>query len=145
MRFQLVTLTGITFDEEIYQVVLPTLDGDISVFAHHMPLVSVAVPGIITVRHKAGDRDEQQEVFATDGGIIEVTREGVRMLVDEATPGDAIHEQDARDALARARALKAEAKDAVSLEQAQALVDREATRLKVAELRKHHRHPLKNN
>ncbi len=137
MKFQLVTLTGTQFDEEVYQVVIPTLDGEISVFAKHMPLVSVAVPGIITVRRKPGDRDDSQEVFATEGGIVEIMDGSVRMLVDEAIHSNAIHEAEARDALTRAQKLKEQAKDQVSLERAQAMIDRESVRLKVAELRRH--------
>jgi len=139
VRLQLVTLTGTKFDEEAYQVVLPTLDGEISVFAQHMPLVSVVTPGIITIRRKSADRDDQQEVFATEGGIVEVMNNSVRMLVDEATHGDAIHEAEAREALARARKLKDQAKDSLSLEHAQAVIDRESVRLKVAEIRRHKR------
>ena len=49
-RFQLVSITGSKFDEDVYEVVLPTLDGQIGVLAHHMPLVSVATTGVIMVR-----------------------------------------------------------------------------------------------
>ncbi len=44
-RFQLVALSGKKFDDEVYEVVLPTLDGEIGVLKDHMPLVSVATTG----------------------------------------------------------------------------------------------------
>ncbi len=136
MHFQLVSLTGVKFDEPVYQVILPTLDGEISVFANHMPLVSVAVPGIVTIKRRAVDPEAQHEVFAIEGGIIEIG-DSVRLLVDEATASHEVQADEARAALARARQLKAEAKDQVALEHAQALIDREVARLKLAELRRH--------
>ncbi len=43
-----------------------------------------------------------------------------------------------RKAFERAQTMKSEAKDSVELEKAQALVDRQAVRLKVLEVRKSH-------
>ncbi len=64
----------------------------------------------------------------------------VRVLVDEADRGDEIVEAESRQALERAHKLREQASDKVSLEHAQALVDRHAVRLKVAELRRRHYH-----
>src|SRR3569833_1668924 len=99
MKFQLITLNGIKFDEQIYEVILPTAAGQITVLPHHEPLVSLAVPGIITVRRKLGDGAEKLEHFATEGGIIEVGADSVRILVDEAAHASEIHEAEARKAL----------------------------------------------
>ena len=139
IHFSLVTLDGTKFGEEVYEVVLPTPDGYIAVFPDHMPLVSVATPGVISIRRKAGDADNHLEYFATNGGVIEITNNVVRVLVDEADHEDEINEQDVKAAMERARTMRAEARDRVSLEQAQELVDRQVSRLKVAELRRHKR------
>ncbi len=72
IKFELVTLNGTKFGEEVHEVILPTADGYIAVFPNHMPLVSIAVPGVITVRRKAGDADSKAEYFATNGGVIEI-------------------------------------------------------------------------
>ena len=85
MRFQLITLNGAKFDEEVYEVTLPAADGRITILPQHMPLVTIAKPGVIAVRHKVGDSDEKLDHFATEGGIIEVNPTGVRILVDEAS------------------------------------------------------------
>lgn len=138
-KLELVTLAGPKLQGEIYEVVLPTLDGGIAIYRQHMPLVSVVVPGVVTVRRNKGDSDDQLEIFATHGGVVEVAGDTVRLLVDEAEHAGDIVEQEAAEALARAKKLKDEAKDEVELERAQSLIDREATRLKVAELRRHRR------
>lgn len=139
MKLELVTLTGLKFADDIYEVVLPTSAGTIAVFPNHMPLVTLAVPGVISVRKARTTADDQMDHYATNGGVIEVGNDFVRVLVDEADHADEIVESEAQSALERARQLKAEAKDTVSLEKAQALVDRHAVRLQVAELRRRHR------
>lgn len=137
-HFQLVSLSGKKFDEDVYEVILPTKDGEIGVLKDHMPLVSVADTGVITVRRNPRDSDREREYFATNGGAIEVSDNTLRVLVDEADLADNINEAEAQAALERAEKMKAEAKDEVSLEHAQQLVDRQSVRLHVAGLKRRH-------
>ncbi len=139
LRFQLVTLDGTKLDEEVYEVRLPTPDGEIGVFTNHAPLVSVASPGVITVKRNQNDPEVKFEYFATNGGVIEIVEGIVRVLVDEADAEHDINEQEAQKAYEKAQTMRSEAKDQVSLEQAQNLIDRQAVRLKVADLRRRHR------
>lgn len=138
MQLQLVTLTGTKLDEQVYEVLLPTADGTIALYPQHMPLVTTVNPGAIIVRRKKGDTDEQRDMFATNGGVAEMTGTALRILVDEADRAEDIVEQEAAAALAEARKLKEEAKDQVELEHAEGLIDRHAVRLKIAELRRRH-------
>lgn len=140
IHFQLVALSGTKFDDDAYEVVLPTLDGEIGVLQDHMPLVSVATTGVIYVRRHAKDPDRERELFATNGGVIEVSNNTLRVLVDEADHANDINEAEAEAAHQRALQMKAEAKDQVSLEHAQAMVDRHAVRLQVASLKRRHHH-----
>jgi F-type H+-transporting ATPase subunit epsilon len=137
-HFQLVSLSGKKFDEDVYEVILPTLDGEIGVLQDHMPLVSVAKTGIIAVRRNSKDPDHQREYFATNGGAIEVSDNTLRVLVDEADHAEELNESEVHKALERAQKMKAEAKDQLSLEHAQSLVDRQAVRLQVAGLKRRH-------
>ena len=104
-----------------------------------MPLVSVASTGVISVRKNANDPDDMMEHFASIGGVIEVANNNLRVLVDEADHADDISHEEAQAAYERAQKLKAEAKDEISLEQAQSLVDRTAVRLQVAGIRRKQR------
>lgn len=139
IRLQLVTLDGLKFDEDVYEVLLPTLEGEIGVLPGHMPIISVATHGAIMVRKKASDRDDMMEYYATNGGVIEVEGNILKVLVDEADRAEDINEQEAQKAFDLAKKMKAEAKDQVSLEQAQNLIDRHAVRLQVAGLKRRHR------
>lgn len=139
ITFELVTLEGIKFHDDVHEVLLPTPDGQIAVFKDHMPLVSLASQGIIGIRHKPEHPDDMIEHFATNGGAIEISENTVRVLVDEAAGGDELDEAETAKALERAQNLRKEAKDQVSLEHAQQMIDRTQTQLKVAELKKRSR------
>ena len=138
-HFQLVSLSGTKFDDDVYEVVLPTLDGEIGVLKDHMPLVSVAKTGAIMVRRNAKDPDSAREYFAISGGVVEVSGNTLRVLVDDADHTDEIHEAEAEKALQRAQKMMSESKDQVSLEHAQSMVDRHTVRLQVAGLKRRHR------
>jgi F-type H+-transporting ATPase subunit epsilon len=139
IKLELVALDGVKFSEEVYEVQLPTMAGLIGVLPKHMPLISVAVPGALIIRKKPGDYDDMQEYYAINGGVIEVANDTLRVLVDEADHADEINEQEAQKAIELAKKMKAEAKDQLSLDRAQSLIDRQAVRLQVASLRRQRR------
>lgn len=135
-KFQIITLSGVKFDEEVYEIQLPTPDGLIGVFPSHMPLVSLATAGVISVRRNAKDSDSQLEYFATDGGVIEILDGTVKILADEAMHAEEIHEDATKKALQAAQEAYKNAKDQVDLDKAQAMIDRHAVRLNVSQLRR---------
>ncbi len=106
-HFQLVSISGKKFDEDVYEVILPTLDGEIGVLQDHMPLVSVAKTGVIMVRRNQSDPDRERDSFAPNGGAIEVSDNTLRVLVDEADVADALNETEAQKALERAEKMAA--------------------------------------
>jgi len=136
IKFQIITLSGVKFSEEVYEIQLPTPDGQVGIFPHHMPLVSLAVPGLIAVRKNEKDSVEQMEYFATDGGVIEILDNTVRILADEAVHAEDIHEESSKKALIAAQEAYKNAKDKVSLDKAQAMIDRQAVRLNVAKYKR---------
>lgn len=138
MNFELVTLDGVKYKAEAYAVILPTASGQITVLPGHEPMLSQLVPGVIAVRRNRGDTDAKLEHYATYGGVLEIGKNGVRVLVDEATHGDDINVAEAQKAHEAAMRLRSEAKDQVELDRAQALVERHGVRLHVAEMRRRH-------
>ena len=139
IHFELVTLTGVKLRKSVYEVKLPTPQGLIAIYKNHSPLVSLAETGVITVREKENTPDDLQEYYAIDSGVIEIANDTVRVLVDEADKDSEVNEKEAEAALKRAMNLRVDAKDRVSLEKAQSLVDRESSRLKVASLKRRNR------
>lgn len=136
MNFELVTLDGVKFQATAYSVIVPTADGQITLLPNHEPLLSLLIPGVITIRRNRTDPDYHLEHYATFGGVLEVTKDGARVLVDEATHGDEISEAEAQKAHDAAVQMQKSAKTQVEIEQAQALIDRQAVRLAVSQLRR---------
>ncbi|QQS18231.1 ATP synthase F1 subunit epsilon [Candidatus Saccharibacteria bacterium] len=139
MKLRLVTLAGTKLDEDVYEVILPTADGEIAVFPDHEPIVTVAVPGVISVRRKPTDSDDLLEVYAVTGGVIEIDAQTISVLVDDADHSSEITEAEAKEALDRALKLQNSATNQIELEKAHQLVDRHMVRLKVADLHRRHR------
>ena len=139
MHLQLITLLGVRVDQDIYELTAPTAAGEIGVFPGHEPLVTMAVPGALAVRYKKEDPDTALEYFAISGGVIEISPDRIRVLVDEADLGDDIVIAETQAALDRALKLQGEAKNQVDLDHARELVDRHTVRLQVAGLRRRRR------
>ena len=134
---ELVSLKGVALRAEVHEVILPTTDGQIAVFAHHAPLVSTTANGILYVRLQPNHPDDMMESYAVNaGGVIEIGNERVRVLVDEADHSDDIDEKEVIAARARAKQLASESKDQKSLDEALSAIDRQAVRLRITEFRR---------
>ncbi len=136
MLVELLTLSGAKFQGEADEVQLTTSNGQIGILPHHEPLVAQVMPGAVTI--KAGKSAPQ--VFATYGGLLEVTKDYVRLLADEADHESDLVAEEIEAALAEAKKLRDGAKDKVELAKAQQMIDRSEVRLGVARMRRtHHR------
>jgi len=136
IHFRLVAQSGVKFDDQVYEVVLPTIDGQIAVLKDHMPIVTVITPGVLMIRKDSKDFDSQMELYATYGGVIDVKDNQLDVLVDEADQADSIDQAEAELAYEKAITLKNQAKDAISLAHAQSLLDRSQVRLQAINFRK---------
>ena len=136
INLQLITLSGRHKDEEVFEVMVPTIAGDIAINEGHAPLLGAVAPGLLQIRKTRETRNADREQFGVYTGTVEVLDNTIRLLVDEVdTPEDVVlHEAEA--AYKRAQELKAKAGDALSIAEAQAMMDRQAVRLELANLKK---------
>lgn len=138
LHFQLVSSKGTKFDDDVYEVIVPTQAGTISIFEEHMPLVAAGAPGVLSVRQKQSDSDSDLENFAVNGGIVDVDGKTVRFLSDDITTSDEISEAEASAAFARAEQLIKAAGSQSALNEAQQLLVHSSAKLHVARLKKRH-------
>lgn len=132
MHVTLVTLSGVSFDNTAREVHVRTPLGAMVVLPHHEPLTGVTVIGPVMIV----DDDNNEEIYASYGGLIEISNNQVRLLVDEADHSRDLVESEIAEALTAAQELKANAKDQTELAEAQRLIDRHAVRLEVTNLRR---------
>jgi F-type H+-transporting ATPase subunit epsilon len=136
MNFELLTLSGAKWQGEADEVVVTTTGGEMGILPNHEPFVAQVVPGPITIKHGKG----APEVFATYGGLLEITKDYVRVLADEADHESDLVASEIEAALAQAKAMRDKAKDKTELAKAQQLIDRSELRLGIAKMRRtHHR------
>ncbi|MBI4021755.1 MAG: ATP synthase F1 subunit epsilon [Candidatus Andersenbacteria bacterium] len=134
--FELITPEGLTFSGRAYEVLMPTPGGQIAVLPHHMPLVTLISTGVISIRHRREDPDEQLDDIACAGGVAEVSGKRVRVLADVAERAEAVDELRAKAALAQAEALRRAAADQVAAADALGAIELNLARLKVADLKR---------
>ena len=140
IRLKLITLNGVKIDRDVYEVMIPTRAGEIAVYGGHAPLVSVLANGIIHIRNEKRIKDADRETIAAYGGTLKVLNNELIILADEIEDPDHLKEEEVEKALKRAQELKNTAKDKVSIEKAQEMIERQTTRLKIAGLRRRKRH-----
>jgi F-type H+-transporting ATPase subunit epsilon len=138
IHFELVSVNDTKFDGDVYEVLIPTQDGTIAVLEDHMPLISAAQPGVISVRKKATDRDDAMEHFAINGGVMEVDGKNLRFIADDITAAEEISEKEAEAALARAEELVSKAGNQTALSEAQRMLHHSRAQLNVARLKRRH-------
>lgn len=135
MQFELLTLGGAKWQGEADEVQLTTTNGQLGILPHHEPLVAQVVAGTVTIRHGKG----APEIFATYGGLLEVTKDYVRLLADEADHESDLVASEIEDALAKALKARENAKDKTELARAQQMIDRSSVRLGIVGMRRTHR------
>lgn len=138
MKFQLLSTSGTKYDGEAYEILVPTRAGVVGIFEQHMPMISAAQPGVLSVRKKANDPDSSMENFAINGGIVEVDGKTVRFVADDVTTSDEVSEQEASAAHKRAEELVSSADSQIALHEAHRLLHHSSAKLHLAQLKKRH-------
>lgn len=97
-RAEVLTPEGSCFDDEVVQISTRTKTGSIGILARHQPLLGMLEPTELRLY-----RSESEIVaFAQGEGYIQVSPEGVLVLVEEAHKPDSLDVADLRDKLRRA-------------------------------------------
>jgi F-type H+-transporting ATPase subunit epsilon len=136
LHFQLVSTRGTKFDGDVYEVLVPAQGGTIALFEDHMPLISSCQPGVISVRKKPNDSDDEMENFATSGGVVQIDGKIVRFLSDEVTSTEELSEAEAEAAQKRAEELMANAGNQIALHEAKRALQHTSAKLHVARMKR---------
>lgn len=87
-------------EEDVSEVVVPGIEGELTVLPEHAPLLTMVKPGVIRVGKAGEDID-----MAITGGFLEVRDNRVTILADAAERAeeiDAVRAEEARRAAERA-------------------------------------------
>jgi F-type H+-transporting ATPase subunit epsilon len=140
IHFQLISADGVKFEDDVFEVLIPTKAGQIAIFQDHMPLISAGAPGVLSIRKKANDSDSDMENFAVYGGVLQVDGKSARFITEDVTTAEEISEQEALKALERAQQLVESASTREALHEAQTVLQHNTVKLHLARLKKRHHH-----
>ena len=136
ITLEIITLTGLKLEVEVFEVMVPTQNGIIAVLKNHDDLISKVVPGILTYRRLQDQSDDQLDRLAVTNGLVFVEKNVVKVLIDEALESDEVVQEEVEEALARAQELKLKAGKKQDIAHAENLIAQAQVKLRVAELRR---------
>lgn len=98
IKFEIATPEKVVLKEDILQVSVPTVEGEITILPQHLPLVSLLKPGVLEVKKVDGSI----EIISVSGGFIEVLLDKIIILADTAERAQEIDMDRAEEARLRA-------------------------------------------
>jgi F-type H+-transporting ATPase subunit epsilon len=79
-KFELVSPESLLVSGNVEQVVVPGAEGEMTVLAHHAPLLTTLRPGLLDIGYPGG----QHKRFFVRGGFAEVSPAGLIVLAETA-------------------------------------------------------------
>ena len=130
LKFKIVTPEKIIYENEILQVTIPAMSGEITILPNHIPLISVLKAGEMKIKDKNGEHN-----LAVSGGFLEVRGNNeIVILADHAERVAEIDIAKTEEAKQRAEEQMKKIKDIQDVDYArlQAVIDRELNKIKIA-------------
>ena len=129
IHFKIATPEKVVYEDDIFQVSIPTTTGEITIMPHPMPLVSILQAGELKIKNSIGE-----QIIAVANGFLEVRANNeVIILADNAERAEQIDIDRAEEA--RKRALTemslAKSREDVDYAKLQAIIDREMNRVRI--------------
>ncbi|MBW4700103.1 MAG: ATP synthase F1 subunit epsilon [Aphanocapsa lilacina HA4352-LM1] len=127
LKIKIVAPNKVVFDDQVDEVVLPSVSGQLGILTNHAPLITGLGNGVMRVR--------KQGTFipiAVLTGVAEVDNNEVSVVARAAELGSGIDVNRARAALARAEQTLATSQNKTELLQAQTALERANARLRAA-------------
>lgn len=79
-KFELVSPERILFSGDVVSVIIPSVEGEMTVLAGHAPLVATLKTGILFVQTTGSNGKE----FFVNGGLVEVNQASATVLAEQA-------------------------------------------------------------
>jgi len=133
INLRIITPEKVAYQAEADLVIVPTSEGEITIMANHIPLISTMKHGELVIKN-----NNEEIPMAVCNGFIETKKNRVTIMTDIAERIEEIDEQKAKEAKEKAKELLKE-KDCLSdvaFADATTLLEKSFARLKVARRRK---------
>ena len=133
LKLEIVTPEGRAYQDDVDMVVLPGSEGELGIYAAHVPLMTQLMPGEVRIF-----KDGKQTELVVGSGFAEITQTQVSVLTDSAIEDESIDENVAKEAIKRAEAaLKDKSLASDELAEAEAALARSLAQLRFKRRRRH--------
>lgn len=106
---EIATPEKIVYQNEVDEVIVPTINGQITILPNHINLLTKIEPGELTIK-----KGKAIELLAITGGFLEVVKNKITILADYAVVSLEIEAAKALEAQKRAQELMKQAKERAS-------------------------------
>lgn len=130
---EIITPVKIVLKEEVDEITIPTINGEISILPGHIDLFTKITPGEMIIR-----KNNKIEPFAIMGGFLEVANNNVNVLADYAAHVNDIEISKVEEAKHRAEKAMKEKDKELGYEQLQDDIRKATLQLKIAKKHKSH-------
>ncbi len=94
-KFELVSPERLLVSDEVEQVLVPGAEGDMTVLAHHAPVLTTLRPGLLDIGFPGG----RSQRFFIRGGFAEVNPAGLTVLAETAIDLDELKAEQLAQAM----------------------------------------------
>ncbi len=125
-KLQVVTPDKFFYTGEVSMVELTTTEGEIGVYAQHIPMTSIVAPGVLSIHEGS-----EVKKAALRSGFVEVLPDAVTILAEVVEWPEEIDSSRAEEAMTRAERRLRENKAETDVFRAELALKRAMTRLEV--------------
>ena len=103
LLLQIITPEKIVYSDEIDEIVVPAIDGEIAILPNHINLLTQIVPGELIVK-----KGISTQLIAITGGFLEINNNEINILADYAIKAQDVEAARAMEAKKRAEKIMSE-------------------------------------
>lgn len=126
LYLSIITPEKVIYQDEVTEVIAPTIEGEITVLPNHINLLTQIAPGELIVK-----KGSSHQSIAITGGFLEISDNKLSILADYAIKAQDIEMAQATEAKKRAEKLMSEKTSTNDLKIAQAEIIKAILELKV--------------
>ena len=128
-RLEVISPERIFYSGDVEMLELTTTEGEIGIYADHIPLTTIIAPGVMTIT-ETGSQLKQAAVLE---GFMEITQEKVTVLAQSCEWPEEIDTNSAQEARARAERRLKSSDANINMSRAELALRKSLIRLEVAE------------
>ena len=128
-KLEIISPEKIFYSQDVFMVEYTTTEGEVGVYANHIPMTQIIAPGVLTITEDENTR----RTAALHSGFVEITQEKVTILAESVEWPEEIDVRRAEEARIRAKR-RIESGGSIDIQRAELALKRALLRENVAKM-----------